>query len=208
MVRGSRGSCWDPSHISSSPGSGLCWRSDRGHVLLLLCASVSPTENGDWETLALWGCVGFLSLPNMRSVILILGTRPVGEGVSRLSSPLQSRLGVTSPLGQHGQPSGGRVDQGPGQGVSVPLHPHHPLPPPALGPTRPWFPLEGHPELCPFCRWDKKDLRGDRNRSKSEAHPSPVPSGSCPGQAPPPVAGHQAHVLQGPCSSWGLPGPG
>lgn len=147
---------------------------------MLLCASVSPTENGDWETLALWGCVGFLSLPNMRSVILILGTRPVGEGVSRLSSPLQSRLGVTSPLGQHGQPSGGRVDQGPGQGVSVPLHPHHPLPPPPpLAPLGPGFPWRGTQSFAHFADGTRKtsgEIGTDpsQRHTPAQSHPAPA----------------------------------
>ena len=63
--------CWDPSHTGMSPGSGLCYQSDMGHVLLALCASVSPTVNGNVEALAFWSCVRFLAFQNIESVTLI-----------------------------------------------------------------------------------------------------------------------------------------
>lgn len=46
---GLRVRCWDPSHLSSGPGSGLCWWSDMGHILLSFCTSVSPTVMGRWR---------------------------------------------------------------------------------------------------------------------------------------------------------------
>ena len=63
--------CWDPAHTGMSPGSGHCYQSDMGHVLLALCASVSPTVNGNVEALASWSCVRFLAFQNIQSVTLI-----------------------------------------------------------------------------------------------------------------------------------------